>query len=222
MKINQLEIFTPNLEAQILFYSKTLGLDIIEKTNQFVLFQIGFSKLKITYRKVHLPYHFAINIPSNQEVEALNWLKERVEILRDETSEIQYFDFWEANAIYFYDADNNIVEFIARKKLNLISNRPFDKNELISISEIGIPTTNISREYKILNAEIDIPIYSGSVEKFCAVGDDNGLFIIINKTLKKEWYPTNNQPFSADFNIEFIEKDKVFCFEYSNEILRIM
>jgi len=221
MKINQLEIFTPNLAAQITFYTQNLGLDIIEQNDNFATFKVGYSKLKITYRANFSPYHFAINIPSNQAEEALNWLKNQVEILKDEGSEIQYFDFWEANAIYFYDADNNIVEFIARKRLNQISNQPFDKNSLIAISEIGIPTADISRVYKILNEATNIPIYSGSLERFCAIGDDNGLFIVINKMLKKEWFPTNDQPFSADFNIKFIEQDKIFILEYFKDKLML-
>lgn len=219
MKINQLEIFTPNLAAQINFYTQNLGLDIIEQNDNFATFKVGYSKLKITYRANFSPYHFAINIPSNQAEKALNWLKNKVEILKDEGSEIQYFDFWEANAIYFYDADNNIVEFIARKRLNQISNQPFDKNSLIAISEIGIPTADISRVHKILNEATNIPIYSGSLERFCAIGDDNGLFIVINKMLKKEWFPTNDQPFSADFNIKFIEQDKIFILEYFKDKL---
>lgn len=219
MKIQELELFTPKLEAQTKFYAQILDLDIIEQTSTSVSFQIGSSVLKLKYRAAFSPYHYAINIPANQEKEALEWLKQRVEILEYENLEIQYFDHWNAYAIYFYDADKNIGELIARKNLKNDSNKPFDKNSLLEISEIGIPTFDIHREYNILKETTGIPIYSGSLERFCAIGDDNGLFIAINKELKKEWFPTNGKTLSADFSIQFIEKGKAYIFEYQNEKL---
>lgn len=220
MRIKELEIFTPNLQLQADFYSKVLELEKVEETSQSVSFKIGSSILQLTYREKFTPYHFAINIPANQEKEALKWLKKKVTILKDEEHEIQYFDFWDANAIYFYDADKNIVEFIARKRLKNNSENEFDRSSLIEISEIGVPTKNIEQEYKILNGATDIQIYSGSLERFCAVGDDHGLFIIINKEIKKEWFPTTDQPWSSDFNLQFIEKGKEYFFEYKGEELK--
>lgn len=219
MKILELEIFTPNLEKQVRFYSQVLDLDVVEQSNSSASFQIGNSKLKLTLRKEFTPYHYAINIPANQEKEALEWLKERVEILTYENNEIQYFDFWNAYAIYFYDADGNIGELIARRNLDNDSDEPFNKNALLEICEIGIPTVDINQEYKALKEKTGLPVFSGSMERFCAAGDDHGLFIIINKKIKKEWFPTKDEPMSSDFNIRFIEKEKEFTFNYSNEKL---
>ena len=220
MKIQELEIFTPKLEEQTRFYAQILELEIVEKTSASVSFQIGTSILKLTYRAEFSPYHYAINIPANQEKEALQWLKERVEILKYEGTEIQYFDFWNAYAIYFYDEDRNIGELIARKNLKNDSNRPFDKNSMLEICEIGMPTSDINREYTILKETTAMPIHSGNLERFCSIGDDNGLFIVINKDLKKEWFPTKDKPFSSDFNIRFIEKDTEYAFQYKNEVLK--
>ena len=220
MKIQELEIYTPKLKTQTKFYSEILELDVIAKTNTSTSFRIGKSILKLIQREKFTPYHYAINIPANQEIEGLEWLKERVEILKHENLSIQYFDFWNAYAIYFYDEDRNIVELIARKNIENNSNQPFDKNSLLEISEIGIPTSDIDKDYKILKNITDIPIYSGNLDRFCAIGNDNGLFIAINKKKKKEWFPTKNTPFSSDFNIRFIEKGKEFTFEYKNEELK--
>ncbi len=220
MHIKELQLFTPNLEAQTKFYSQVLELDIIEKTDRSVSLQVGNSILKLIHREQFTPYHYAINIPANQEKEALQWLKERLEILKYENKEIQYFNFWNAYAIYFYDADQNIGELIARKNLKNTSNRPFDKNAMLEICEIGIPTFDISQEYQILKETANIPIHSGSMERFCSLGNDNGLFIVINKALKKEWFPTKDKPFSSDFVIKFVEKDKEYTFQYENELLK--
>ncbi len=222
MNIQTLELFTPNLEKQTTFYAQVLDLKIIEKTSTSVAFQIGSSILKLTYRKAFAPYHYAINIPGNQEQEALKWLKERVGILTYENNDIQYFDFWDAYAIYFYDEDGNIGELIARRNLPNHSNRPFDSQSLLEIGEIGLPTFNIEQEYRLLNAHADLPIFSGSLERFCAIGDEQGLFIVINKHLKKEWFPTKDKPWSADFNITFSEKGKEYSLAYKNEILKFL
>ena len=144
MNIKELQLFTPNLKAQTKFFTEILELDIAESSDNSVSFQIGHSILKLVDRKAFTPYHYAITIPANQEKEALQWLKKRVDILKYEEEEIQYFDFWDAYAIYFYDADGNIGELIARKNLDNDSDRPFDKNALLEISEIGIPTVDIS------------------------------------------------------------------------------
>jgi len=150
----------------------------------------------------------------------LKWLKQRVEILEYNNLEIQYFDFWNAYAIYFYDEDRNIVELIARKTLKNNSNRPFDNKSLLEISEIGLPTVDINREYKTLHDAASIPIYSGSMERFCSIGDENGLFIVIDKSLKKEWFPTKDKALSSDFKIRFLENSKEYVFEYKNEQLK--
>lgn len=220
MQINELEIYTSKLQAQTKFYSRVLELDIIEKSELSISFKIGNSILKLTYREKITPYHYAINIPANQEKEALNWLKKRVTILKDENEEIQYFDFWNAHAIYFYDAEKNIVELIARKSLKNNSKKKFNNNSLLEISEIGLPTSDIEQEYKILNEATDIQIYSGSFQGFCAIGDEHGLFIVINKQVKKDWYPTQDLPMSSDFKINFNEKEKEYTFKYINEKLK--
>lgn len=220
MKVKELEILTKNLEKQKEFYAEVLGLKTLAESAQKVSFPIGTSVLTLKESADFLPYHFAINIPSNQEKDALEWLEKRVEVIKDGDSKIQYFDFWDAYAVYFYDADQNIVEFIARRTLNQNSDKKFNRDSLLSISEIGLPTYDIAQEFKVLNDETGIPIYSGSMERFCAVGDENGLFIVINKALKKEWFPTQMEPMSAPFHIKFLENGNLHGFDYENKQLK--
>ena len=116
MKIKELVLFTGNIDKQRDFYSGTLELKEIKSVScDEVSYKIGDSVLKFIQKNQATPYHFAINIYSNKEQEALLWLKERVLILKDGEYEIQNFESWNAKAIYFYDEDKNIVEFIARK-----------------------------------------------------------------------------------------------------------
>lgn len=204
MIIKELKIYTQNLSSQIDFYFHKIGLDCLEESDQQVVFQVGKTKLRLVKSERSHPYHFAINIPCNQEKEALRWLKERVEILKDGNNEIQPFDSWNARAIYFYDPDQNIVEFIARKNLGNESQEEFGAHPLIEISEIGMPVNDIATAFKALRQLSDIEKYDGSLERFCAIGDENGLFICINKQLKA-WFPTGDPAHSSAFEIKFQE-----------------
>ncbi|MFT5621150.1 MAG: catechol 2,3-dioxygenase-like lactoylglutathione lyase family enzyme [Chitinophagales bacterium] len=216
MKINELKIYSSNLDQQVEFYSSTLGLELIKRTPVEAKIQIGKSILTLLKNKQSLPYHFAINIPSNMETEALEWLKERVVILKDGQHEIQDFDFWNAKAIYFYDKDKNIVELIARKNLNNQLDGAFNSECLLEISEIGMPVNNIEPIYLSLKATTGIPIFSGDIERFCAIGNEQGLFICIDKQLK-DWFPTGEKAHSADFEISFQESDKNFHLDFKDE-----
>jgi len=221
MKIKELKIFTAEVAKQLAFYSDVLGLEIKSQSESHVSLVIGKSILTFVYRKQFTPYHFAINIPSNKENEALGWLKKRVEILKNEESDIQYFDFWNAYAIYFYDADKNIVEFIARKNLNNDSDKDFDQNLVLEISEIGLPTNSIKQEFKVLNKNANLEIFSGGFESFCSIGDEKGMFICIDKGIKKYWFPTKDKPFSSDFLMDIEQLDKPFQIKYQKEVLEV-
>lgn len=221
MKIKELTLFTNNINKQKDFYSKILEFEEIKPVSgNEISFKIGNSVLKFIKRSQITPYHFAINIYSNQEQEALLWLKERVSILMDGRNEIQDFESWNAKAIYFYDEDKNIVEFISRKNLRLNSNKAFSPGSLLGISEIGLPTVNIEEVYRKLNNKIDLSIYSGSFDAFCAIGDENGLIICINQ-IKKKWFPVYDKAFPSEFNSEIVNKNKAFIISYRSGILNI-
>lgn len=215
MKIHKLSLFTSNLSKQLSFYNQTLGFPIIYNQEDRGAVQIGNSTLEFIKKENSTPYHFALNIPSNQEKEALAWLKEKVEILRDGENELQDFDFWNAWAMYFYDEDQNIVEFIARKNLKNDSNASFSVKSLIGISEIGVPVSKIEPTFKELNRFTGIEIFDGSFERFCAVGDENGLFICINKDVK-DWFPTDDKAYSSEFELELEESGKPYKLKFQN------
>lgn len=219
MKIKELEIYTQNLLEQIDFYSNKIGLNLIKTSETEAQFMVGRSILKIVKSEKFKPYHFAINIPCNKENEALKWLKERVEILKDGKTEIQDFDFWNAKAIYFYDIDKNIVEFIARKNMKNESTEEFNVNSLLEISEIGIPVNNIETTFYALNKITNVEKFDGGFERFCAIGDENGLFICINKQAK-DWFPTGDKAHSSEFKIKMEENGSEYELEFANEKIK--
>ena len=216
MKVDELKIFTNNLDRQIDFYATILELSVVNSTPEKTSFKIGDSILTLQYKKDVTPYHFAFNIPSNKENQALYWLKERVDILTFDEKEIIDFSSWNAKAIYFYDLDKNIVEFIARKNLNRSSEEKFSSKSLLNISEVAMVSNHIHQTFLKLNTLKSIAIYSGDFDRFCAVGDENGLFIIVNNELKK-WFPTGDLIEQSDFKIR-----GDFNFNYINgEIIEI-
>jgi catechol 2,3-dioxygenase-like lactoylglutathione lyase family enzyme len=200
MKISRLVLYTKNLNLQTEFYESVLGVEIINESKTSAELKFGATILELNYSSEAKPYHFAINIPSNQEHEALAWLKERVKVLTYQGEELVDFINWNAKSVYFYDADKNIVELIARKNLNINSNKVFNAQQFLSISEIGMSVTNVSHIYHQINLIKTVPLYFGNLDWFCAAGDEHGLFIIIKQS-KKGWLPNNDFAYTADFKL---------------------
>ncbi|MBJ6368112.1 VOC family protein [Snuella sedimenti] len=201
MLIKEITLFTNNILRQKEFYRHILDFELVFDSADKIAFNSGDSVLSFQYKEAVKPSHLAFNIPSNKIEGALQWLQRRVEILPDGDNLIIDFKNWNAKAIYFYDADKNIMEFIARKDLGLNSRVNFSSASVLSISEIGIATTNIEAIYNQINAIKAIPVFDGNFQRFCAVGNDMGLFILINKTAKK-WFPTREEAFTSEFIIK--------------------
>ena len=200
MRILELTLFTKNINRIKEFYSSVLGLPIREEHTDHCIFGIGHSKLTFIQKHGATPYHFAFDIPSNQELEAHRWLSDRVELIKDGDNEIIDFKSWNAKAIYFYDPDDNIVEFIARKNLDNQSDRIFCSTSLVSISEIGLAVKNILPTLKYLKEELGLKPYIGESPRFTAMGDEIGLIICIDSSLKK-WYPPMDEAYPSHFEL---------------------
>lgn len=201
MKIEELILYTSNLKEQLDFYTNVLEFNILHKTSDQFSLQIGSSVLTFKVKKNASNYHFAFNIPADKEIEALGWLNERVDILPYLGDEIADFESWNAKAIYFYDKDSNIVEFISRKNLKIYDERKFSSKSVLGISEIGLPTFDMSKTFAKLNLMREINAYGNVSEHFCALGNEEGMFIVTNPELKN-WIPTDDKVFQSDFTIK--------------------
>jgi len=196
--------------------------EVLEETTNSFSIQVGESILTFMLGEENPFYHFAINIPSFQIQESYKWIKRKVDILSYDGEDIIKFDNWNAEALYFYDADKNLVEFIARKNLNLKSHNEFSKDSLLYVSEIGVPTSNIKKIYDKLNNEFGLEIYDGDLERFCPIGDETGLFIVINYE-KKKWFPTMQDAKPVPFEIIFENAEgKIFHVRYANEEINLI
>jgi hypothetical protein len=201
MKIKELVIFTNQIEKQKQFYQDVLEFDLVFSSEEKITFLSGESLLVFQYKENVQQAHFAFNIASNKIEEALIWLQERTVILPDGEDQISNFESWNSKAVYFYDADNNIVEFIARRDLKIESSEVFSSKSIISISEIAMVTTKISKLFKAIYSIEPIDMFDGNFNRFCALGNQEGLFILIDQNLNT-WHPTGETAYSADFVIK--------------------
>lgn len=213
MKIKEITLFTTDIQKQKQFYKDVLEFELIFDSCEKIVLKTGKSILSFEYKLQAKPTHLAFNIPFNSIDSALSWLKQRTSILPFQNQQIVRFDSWKAEAVYFYDADHNIIEFIARERLGIKNERPFSPCEIISIGEIAIATDAIEPVYKQINSLHPIPVFDGDFSRFCALGNDDGLFIIIDKN-KKSWVPTMEKAFTSDFIIKgtynfIFEKGKI-------------
>lgn len=192
MKLEYIQIITNNIVATTTFYQDIIGLSIIEKSNESVTIQAGNSILRfIEDPQFDSMYHFAFNIPENKLDEAIEWCKNRVDIIRiEDQNVIANFENWNANAVYFYDYNGNLLEFIARHDLNNKQTGEFSSKSILNISEIGIVTDNPLELGNELLTKYGLNFFSknSNSEVFSAIGDDEGLLIMVRPN--RNWYPT--------------------------------
>lgn len=193
MNLDHIELLSHDLNATKRFYEEALGLTIIRSDTKSLTIKIGSSLLtfKEGAGQPKAVYHFAFNIPQNKLTEAIKWSENRIELIKQEDAIlIANFESWNANAVYFYDNNGNLLEFIARQDLANAQTAAFDSNQLLNISEIGIVTDNPAALGAKFVAAYGLGLFekNQNSEVFTAVGDDYGLLIIVKTN--RNWYPT--------------------------------
>ncbi|MCB0734815.1 MAG: VOC family protein [Bacteroidetes bacterium] len=220
MRIQHLKLYSGNLDDQRTFYTEVLGLDLIQEDNYSFSVQVGETTLTFEETQFKPCYHFAINIPNNQLEHAADWLRSKVNLLPFEGKEVIDFPNWNAQAVYFYDADHNIVECIARRDLPNQSDDLFDSSSFLEISEVGLPTSDVLSIAGQLEAEAGLGIYSGDRSRFCAIGDPQGLFIVVDYH-QKDWIPNMDPAIPFPFTVTCEVDGAVVLMDYRDEQLVI-
>jgi len=205
MRFLTLDLYCPDLDAQRSFYSDQLEWLEITDSEAPLAYQVGCTRLRFREKAAVPPYHFAFNIPAGQEAEALTWLKQRTEVIPFAGKDVIDFSNWEAYAMYFRDPAGNIVEFIARRPLGLPAIHPFSQKSIAGVSEVGAPVQSIRPFYEQLHQRFGLERFDGTFEKFCAIGDHEGLFIVVDADTK-EWFPAGipaqPAPFSCTLEVD--------------------
>lgn len=197
MQLQEIRLHTRNLAAQQHFYAEQLGLPIVSRSAALTL-QVGVARLTFVQAELAAEqiYHFAFNIPPQQFGEAKAWLNRTVS--GEAGFAESFFEHWNAHALYFFDPAGNIVELIARHTLSVAARHPFNAASLLGISEIGIVTDTVADTVAQLRLAFDAPIYRNSQSaEFTALGDDEGLFIVVRRG--RLWFAGTLQQRPATF-----------------------
>lgn len=197
MLFKEIILQTKSVDALYDFYKNKLQLKVVKSGQETISINAGKTTLifKQTNNEEQPFYHFAFNIPSNKIEEALQWLKNKVEVLwiEDYKSHIAEFTNWNARSVYFFDTAGNIVELIARFDLHDEVNETFSPQHVRNVSEIGIVfnaeqfdtrVNELMQQYQLEYFSMQPPL-----KHFRAIGDDEGLFIVVPE--HRNWYPTN-------------------------------
>ena len=182
MKLRELCLKSQDIASQAGFYRRLLGESAVVLEPPTLTVTVGGSRLifEATDSPLAGVYHFAFNIPENQFAEAYTWLTERVSAVVDDSDETTFYSpAWDAHMMYFYDADGNIAELIARHTLNNASSKPFDSHSVLNVSEIGIAAADVPQSVRHLKQRTGASEYGASSDAFAPVGDEMGLFIVV-------------------------------------------
>ena len=195
MKITRLELLSADLQAQRDFYANVLDLPVI-LTSSSLEVKAGESALvfKQTWSDFDGAYHFAFNIPENQFQASKAWISSRIPLLHDESGSAEFESkSWNSDSIYFLDAAGNVLEFIARHNLRNTVEGDFDSQQILNVSEIGLPQENVVEFANELCTRLGLSVFMQQPsETFTPVGDDNGLFILPAKG--RIWKPDSGVP----------------------------
>jgi catechol 2,3-dioxygenase-like lactoylglutathione lyase family enzyme len=201
MQFHQVQLKTHNLSSLIHFYRDVLEMPVTENAAGRLSIHTAHTNLvfdETADSSGNPVYHFAMNIPSNTIEEAYQWLKDRTTLLwlEDYNSYIADFVNWHAKSVYFLDPAGNIVEFIARFDLQDNVAEHFSSKQIRNISEVGIvfPGTLYRQSTEKLVKDNNLHYFSKqpTLENFCAIGDDEGLFIVVPES--RSWYPCADKP----------------------------
>ena len=208
MQIHRLSLQCVDIDSIRAFYVELLGFEMMNDEESALTLRCGDSLLEFHTGSAAY-YHFAFNISPDLLLHAAHWLEMKgIVLLPYEQNRIVPFPNWEAEAVYFHDPAGNIVELIARHRLPKSGRSTFSITDVLGISEMGFATYAFEDVFDQLTQEIGIPIFGNSSEAFAALGDDLGLFIVVDGT-SKLWIPSMEPAQPFPFTTE-IQQDQLY------------
>ncbi len=195
MLIKRLELLTLNLPTQYEYYHRLLELPAEIHSNVLI---IGAGRTQLMFKQAPASwagqYHFCFNIPQNRFNESKKWISTKTPLLQDDSGRDEFQSAsWNSNSLYFKDAANNILEFIARHDQHNDVDEPFNSSQILQISEIGLPSRDVISLAEELCDQLGVSIYRQEAsETFTPVGDEDGLFILAVEN--RIWYPNTGVP----------------------------
>ena len=221
MELRKLKLYSKDISVQFDFYKNVLGFEADFFDENKISISSGTTQLIFEEDKEsNFIYHFAFLIPNQKLEQAIDFLEKKgIHLLKKDGEKIIFFGTKEnhtGRAIYFYDEDGNIAEFIERASLKFETEEDFNIQQIIKINEIGMPVDDpmeVSRQL-INQYKIQLIDLHHLNDNFCWVGDYQGVFIVVKNG--RYWLPTKLAAQSNDFWIEFESSEKVYEMEFRN------
>jgi catechol 2,3-dioxygenase-like lactoylglutathione lyase family enzyme len=193
------------LAAMKEFYRSRLGLKVLaEKADRVT---IGGGATPITF--VSAPaeqakpfYHFAFNIPENKLRDARRWQLDRTPLipmppwLRDPAypDDVANFSHWNAHSVFFLDPGGNVVEYIARHDLQNAAPGGFGPADILYASEIGLIVDDVpAAALALREAVAGLRQYRGGDDQFTALGDEQGLLLVMKRGRRLNFNPASDE-----------------------------
>jgi len=215
MEIRALKLFSNKIDEQEDFYRNVLGFDCSRISESLLEIHAGSTKLIFEASTQKIFYHFAFLIPTGSLHSAIDFLESKSLRLLPLNENI-VIQFESARAIYFYDKDGNIVEFIERPTLNFPASHDFSIASVIKINEIGLPVSEPGKMAQRLSSEFGIKPMKDApfADHFCWVGDHNGAIIVVKAG--RNWLPTENPGIINDFSIKYRDQGLDYSLSFVN------
>ena len=215
MEIEVLKIFSNQFEEQVEFYDNLMGFECNRLSKNSLEIHAGNTRLVFERSARKFYYHFAFLVPTGCLYSAIKFVESKeISLLPLNGDKIIHFDTGEA--IYFYDPDGNVVEFIERPTLNYLSKTDFSITDIIKINEIGLPVADPVEMSEALVTKFGIVPYKSAPmrDRFCWVGDFNGAIIV--SLTGRNWLPTQKPGIVNDFSLTYTEAEKTFYLSFEN------
>ncbi len=189
-RILDLKVYTSaSLSVMKEFYVNQLELELMSFNSKELTVMAGKTPLTFLYSTdAGDPwYHFAFNISENKILSARNWQKQRTSFVTFGShlvdpkypDDVVHFNHWNAHSLFFWDPAGNLLEHIARHDLQNSSSGAFSSEDILNVSEIGLIVDDVSSAARFLRASLKVSNYKGGSDMFTALGDENGLIIMM-------------------------------------------
>ncbi|SIS03538.1 VOC family protein [Williamsia sterculiae] len=179
--------------AETADYFESWGCVITPAMAGEVTVRIGHSRITfVGDREFVGDHHLAFTVPTGAFDAAKHFISQRVALLR--RNGIEDFECpvsWNARSVYFDGPDGQLLEFIERRDRADRIDHPFTTRDLVSVSEIGIAVPDVLETVSQLEASGLSPYGDPPTPGFAAVGDVDGLLIIVPHG--RVWRPTDNR-----------------------------
>ncbi len=215
MKILELTLPSTDLDRQERLYKDTFGFSCTRESETKLRIECGANVLNFVAAKRQFYFHYCFLIPPGCLNSVVDFLDERgLEPLLYEGERL--VDFGNGKAVYFWDGDGNLAEFIQRPSLGHPEQTDFAIRDVIRLNEIGMPAENPRQFAEQLIRQFQIDLVEGGIyrDDFVWCGDFEGVFLI--PQVGRNWMPANRPAEQNPLNVKF--ETAAGTFDYTIQI----